>query len=143
MWILMGALRSVSGPIFVYSFSFLRRWSIYNFRSWIHEKELASSLGCSVYQTNCPAGIYLLKVNNRNTRTRCEICPKLTIKTPGRRQWCSDQKALQNSLARPSFPGVLLQIMISRTSLTSFSVISPSHCSLCSLFSFVRLIFFK
>ena len=31
-----------------------------------------------------PAGIYLLKVNNRNTRTRCEICPKLTIKTPER-----------------------------------------------------------
>ena len=25
------------------------------------------------------AGIYLLKVNNRNTRTRCEICSKLTI----------------------------------------------------------------
>ena len=34
-----------------------------------------------------PAGIYLLKVNNRNTRTRCEICPKLTIKTPERRHW--------------------------------------------------------
>ena len=34
-----------------------------------------------------PAGIYLLKVNNRNTRTRCEICTKLTIKTPGRRHW--------------------------------------------------------
>ena len=32
-----------------------------------------------------PAGIYLLKVNNRNTRTRCEICSKLTIKTPKRR----------------------------------------------------------
>ena len=29
-----------------------------------------------------PAGIYLLKVNNRKTRTRCEICSKLTIKTP-------------------------------------------------------------
>ena len=28
-----------------------------------------------------PAGIYLLKVNNRNTRLRCEICSKL-IKTP-------------------------------------------------------------
>ena len=26
-----------------------------------------------------PAGIYLLKVNNRNTRARCEICSKLTI----------------------------------------------------------------
>ena len=34
-----------------------------------------------------PAGICLLKVNNRNTRTRCEICPKLTIKTPERREW--------------------------------------------------------
>ena len=31
-----------------------------------------------------PAGIYLLKVNNRNTRTRCKTCSKLTIKTPER-----------------------------------------------------------
>ena len=30
-----------------------------------------------------PNGIYLFKVNNRNTiRTRCEICSTLTIKTP-------------------------------------------------------------
>ena len=28
-----------------------------------------------------PAGNYMFKVNNRNTRTRCEICSKLTIKT--------------------------------------------------------------
>ena len=35
-----------------------------------------------------PAGIYLLKVNNRNIRTRCEICSKLTIKTPERSFWC-------------------------------------------------------
>ena len=34
-----------------------------------------------------PAGNYLLKVNNRNTRKRCEICSKLTIKTPERRHW--------------------------------------------------------
>ena len=32
------------------------------------------------------AGIYLLKVNNKNTRTRCETCSKLKIKTPERRQ---------------------------------------------------------
>ena len=25
--------------------------------------------------------------NNRNTRTRCEICSKLTIKTPKQRHW--------------------------------------------------------
>ena len=35
-----------------------------------------------------PVGIYLLKVNNKNTRTKCEICSKLTIKTPDRR--CSN-----------------------------------------------------
>ena len=34
-----------------------------------------------------PVGIYLLKVSNRNIREMCEICSKLTIKTPGRRQW--------------------------------------------------------
>ena len=32
-----------------------------------------------------PAGIYVLKVKHRNTRTRCEKCSKLTIKTPERR----------------------------------------------------------
>ena len=31
-----------------------------------------------------PAGNYMFKVNNRNTRPRCEICSKLTIKTPKR-----------------------------------------------------------
>ena len=33
------------------------------------------------------AGIYLLKVNHRNIKTRCEICSKLTIKTPEQRQY--------------------------------------------------------
>ena len=39
------------------------------------------------FKITVPAGIYLLKVNNRNTRTRCEICSKLTINTPERRHW--------------------------------------------------------
>ena len=33
----------------------------------------------------CPASIYLFKVKNRNSRKRCEICSKLTIKTLERR----------------------------------------------------------
>ena len=33
------------------------------------------------------AGNYMTKVSNRNTRTRFEICSKLTVKTPERRQW--------------------------------------------------------
>ena len=32
----------------------------------------------------CPAGNCMFKVNKRNTKTRCEICSKLTIKTPER-----------------------------------------------------------
>ena len=35
----------------------------------------------SIYQ----AGNYMFKVNNRNSRTRCELCSKLTIKIPERR----------------------------------------------------------
>ena len=42
----------------------------------------------SIRSTIChPVGIYLLKINNRNTRTRCEICSKLTI-TPLVSFWC-------------------------------------------------------
>ena len=35
-----------------------------------------------------PVANYIFNVNNRNTRTRCEICLKLTIKIPERCQWC-------------------------------------------------------
>ena len=31
---------------------------------------------------NIPADICMLKVNNTNTKTRCELCLRLTIKTP-------------------------------------------------------------
>ena len=36
-----------------------------------------------------PAGNYTFKVNNRNTRTWCEIYSKLTIETPERRRFRS------------------------------------------------------
>ena len=41
---------------------------------------------CSLPKIN-PAGIYLLKINNRNIKTIYEISAKLTVKTPKRRQW--------------------------------------------------------
>ena len=41
----------------------------------------------TIYEINTsPANIYLFKFNNRNTRKRCKICSKLTIKTLERRQ---------------------------------------------------------
>ena len=36
---------------------------------------------------NNPTEIYLFQVNNANTKTMCEICSKLAIKTPERRHW--------------------------------------------------------
>ena len=39
---------------------------------------------------NYPAIIYLFKANNRNNRSRCEICSKWTIKTPERHRWQND-----------------------------------------------------
>ena len=39
----------------------------------------------SILKTTNPAGNYMFKVNNRNTRTRFEICLKLTRKTLERR----------------------------------------------------------
>ena len=38
-------------------------------------------------QTSNPTGNYMFKDNNKNTRTRCEICLKLIIKTPEQCQW--------------------------------------------------------
>ena len=35
-----------------------------------------------------PVGSYLLRVKNRNTRIRCEICSKLTINTPEQSHRC-------------------------------------------------------
>ena len=39
------------------------------------------------YQDYNLASSYMFKFNNRNTRTRCEICLKLTLKKAERRQW--------------------------------------------------------
>ena len=44
-----------------------------------------------------PAGNYMFKVNNKNTRTRCEICSKLAIKKPERRQWHRSAVFIVNS----------------------------------------------
>ena len=66
-------------------------WGLNKFRSYY--VVFLATLNMTLYKQtflnesiqDCPAGIYLLKVKNRNTRTRCEICSKLTIKTLERR----------------------------------------------------------
>ena len=41
------------------------------------EKDLKAN-----FSVMLPVNIYLFEVNNRNTRKSCEICSKLTRKTP-------------------------------------------------------------
>ena len=64
----------------------------------VNDPKLLSSLSKVFDQQRCnedfrkyvryiPASKYMFKVNNRNTRTRCKIWAKLTIKTPERRHW--------------------------------------------------------
>ena len=52
-------------------------------------RKLKSRLNTSLtrHLNACPASNYMFKVNNRNSRTRCETCSKLTIKTPEQRHW--------------------------------------------------------
>ena len=42
----------------------------------------------------------MFKVNNRNTRTRCEICSKLTVKTPERHHWSYFMLVMNSRLSR-------------------------------------------
>ena len=79
-------------PLFIYFISFLFALTGPNYTKKIAEFQFcAVNLGGKVVyrkrlkNTSIPGGIYLLKVSNRNTTTRCEICSKLTIKTPERR----------------------------------------------------------
>ena len=54
-------------------------------QAWCFEKQENKAMLKILINVD-PAGIHLLKVNNRNTRTKCEVYSKLKIKTPERRQ---------------------------------------------------------
>ena len=75
---------------------------------------------------NCyPAGNCMFKVNDRNTRTRCDICSKLTIKTPERRQesfWC-----LYCQLWTYSTPCFSLPVVNFEQVNTSWKLVFPSN----------------
>ena len=63
---------------------YIKLWDVINKPQWkkIYEEVDGNQLILQVTYTNNPIGNYMFKVNNRNTRTRCEICSKLTIKKP-------------------------------------------------------------
>ena len=58
----------------------LRIWTL--FTQWS-----LSKISLSHFSGTIPSGNYMFKVNNRNSRTRYELCSNLTIKTLERRHW--------------------------------------------------------
>ena len=73
-----------------------------------------------------PTGIYLFKVNDGNIRTMCEICSKLAIKTPLRRQKCCSGVFIGNfeqiSQVVLVFPLLILnKCVLARTSSSIFT----------------------
>ena len=56
----------------------------------------------------------MFKVNNRNTRTRGEICSKLTIKAPERPHWCRSGVFIVNFEDISHLVLVFLSITLSR-----------------------------
>ena len=67
-------------------FVFSRIWTEYAHTPYLSENGHFSRI-ISVFNYS-PASVCLLKVNNRKTRTRYEICLKLTIKIPEQHHWC-------------------------------------------------------
>ena len=78
--IFASCLNKLSFCLFYYCMNF---W--YSLR-WMRQQFSFSFVFLMEKLSDYTAGIYLLKVNNRNTKKRREICSKLTIKTPERRQ---------------------------------------------------------
>ena len=73
-----------------------------------------------------PVGNYMLKVNNRNTRTRCEIHSKLIIKTTERRHWPRSDVFIVNFEYIWHFVQVFLWLTLSRYNDYIWSV--PFYC---------------
>ena len=68
------------------------RWNIALKKIWVFR-----------YHIYTPSGNYMFKVNNKNTKTRCEILLKLTIKTPEQRQWSNTLKKFVGKLPTNCF----------------------------------------
>ena len=58
--------------------------ALFTFTKKVLNGKLYFFVQCIALRCQCPSGDYLFKVNNRNTRKRCETCPKLTMKTSER-----------------------------------------------------------
>ena len=80
-------------------------------------KESSHFVAITAFCHKNPARNYMFKVNTRNTRTRCEICSKLTIKTlktPERCYWCCSGVIVVNFEHIPHLVLAFLLLTLSR-----------------------------
>ena len=103
----------ISWNYLVFTFSISLVWlrssaNLYAYFIWIFFRNvtnLVNVLRKYNYSNNThyPATIYLFKVNNRNTRRRCEICPTFIITTSERCHWCRSGVFIVNFKSRQLF----------------------------------------
>ena len=87
-------------PYFVFILPFLVDISLFVLTFVLMKKVSRSDIICHFQEVQ--VGIYTFKVNNRNTRTRCEICLKLTIKTTERRMASRKSTTQTSTTLNPS-----------------------------------------
>ena len=92
---------------------FSDRSSVY-LNNRMNENQVYFHLFVYIATTITPAGNYMFKVNNENTRTRREICSKLTIKTLERRHWRLSGVSIVNFEHIPYLFLVFLLLTLSR-----------------------------
>ena len=82
-----------------------------------------------------PTVNYMFKVNNRNTRIRCEICSKSIIKTPERCRWHRSDIFIVDFEHISHLVLVFLLLTLSRQMLPGFpfQYFPTIHCSKSSL----------
>ena len=71
--------------MYVFDYLYLIQCFFFPLYEWL--SSYIDNVGSVNLSGNVLPNIYLFKVNNRNTRRRCEICSALTIKTPEQHQW--------------------------------------------------------
>ena len=87
-------------------------WQTLNYYHWHGLSQSILTTGHKI--STFPAGNNMFKVKNRNTRTRREICLKLTTKTPKRRHWCRSGIFIVNFEHISHFVLVFLLLGLSR-----------------------------
>ena len=90
--------------------------------SWLKEKlfyitfrkAISAAILADTYFQSFKRFENMFKVNNKNTRTSCEICSKLTMKTPERRHWRRSSVFIVNSEHISHLIPVFLLLTLSR-----------------------------